>query len=294
MVRQSRWSIRVKSPFLRNLLDGSWIVLGTMIIAIAFNVLLRPNQIASGGVVGLSVVLEEAFHFAPAMTQWGINIFLFLFGFIVLGGKFGIKTILGTFLFPTFVWLTSGLEAWTTNAILASIYGGFGIGLGIGLVLWGRGSTGGTDLAAQLIHRFSGIPIGIWILVLDGLVVASAGVIFSPEIALYALLGLIVTGRTIDIMQSGFGYSRAAIIVTEKAEEIKDAILHELDRGVTLWEATGGYSGKPKPMLWVVVSPTEVSQLRALVRDTDPNAFMTVCPASQVFGEGFQPHGAKP
>ncbi len=284
---------RMQSPWMRHLLDLLWIILGTFIIAISFNVLLRPNQVASGGVVGLSVVIDHAFGIAPAITQWGSNIVLFLLGFIVLGGRFGFKTILGTFLFPTFVLVTSQLGAWTQNPLLAAIYGGLGIGLGIGLVLWGRGSTGGTDLAAQLMHRFVGFPVGGLILFLDGLVIISAGIVFSPEKALYALLGLIITSRTIDLLQTGISNSKAAIIISAHPHAIRDKILNELDRGVTLWTGTGGFSGEQRELLWVVISQNEVSLLRALVRDIDPHAFMTVCPASEVIGEGFQPHAAK-
>lgn len=286
-------TVRIRSPWVRQLLDWLWIVSGTFVIAVSFNVLLLPNQVASGGVVGLSVVVDHAIGISPAVTQWGLNILLFLLGFLVLGGKFGIKTVLGTFLFPTFVLVTSGLDAWTSNPLLAAIYGGFGIGAGIGLVLWGKGSTGGTDLGAQLLHRFTGFPVGGLILVLDGLVIVSAGVVFSPEQALYALLGLMVTSRTIDIMQSGFSVSKAAIIISSKPQAIRDKILHEMDRGVTLWKGTGGFSGEERELLWVVISQNEVTLLRALVQQEDPNAFMTVCPASEVFGEGFMPHNMR-
>ncbi|TMV47184.1 YitT family protein [Paenibacillus mesophilus] len=289
-MRRKHPAIRIGSP-LHQVIEYGLLLAGCLTIALSFNFFLNPNQIASGGVAGISTIIQQLFGIEPAVMQWVLNIPLFILGMLFLGGQFGLKTAVASVVLPLFVLLTRDLGPLTTNALLATIYGGIGIGAGLGIVFRGRGSTGGLDSAAQLIHKWTGLGYGLAVALLDGAVILAAGVVFSPEKALYALIGLFVTTKTIDIVQIGFRYSKVAFIMTKEMEPIRDAILFELDRGLTLLDGRGGYTGEDRPTLMVVVSQTEVTRLKTIVRSVDPNAFVILTDANEVLGEGFKLHG---
>lgn len=289
-MRRTQPNIRFGSP-LHHAMEYGMLLAGCLTIALGFNFFLNPNQIASGGVAGISTIIQQLFGIEPAVMQWVLNIPLFILGMLLLGGQFGLKTAVASVTLPLFVLLTRDVGPLTTNALLATIYGGIAIGAGLGIVFRGRGSTGGLDSAAQLIHRWSGLGYGKAVAILDGAVILSAGIVFSPEKALYALIGLFVTTKTIDVVQLGFRYSKVAFIMTKEMEAIRDAILFELDRGLTLLDGRGGYTGEDRPTLMVVVSQTEVSRLKHIVKSADPNAFVILADANEVLGEGFKLHG---
>jgi uncharacterized membrane-anchored protein YitT (DUF2179 family) len=262
--------------------------IGSLLIALSFNMFLSPNQVASGGISGISIIVQSVFGFEPAITQWILNIPLVLFGIYMLGGQYGVKTVIGSFLLPLIILLTRSLPALTNNLLLASIYGGILIGIGIGLVFRGKGSTGGLDLAAQIVSKYTGLSLGLAMAMLDGLVIVTAGIVLSPEKALYALIGLFVTGKTINIVQIGLSYSKVAFIISEESEAIRQKILLDMDRGLTQLQATGGYTGEQRTVLMVVVGQTQVSRLKDLVKAVDPLAFVILSDTNEVLGEGFK------
>lgn len=266
------------------------LLLGSLIMAVSFNMFLNPNQVVAGGVAGISTIAQHLMGLSPAITQWGLNIPLFILGVWLLGGQSGIKAAAGSIALPLFVLLTSHLEVLTTNTLLASIYGGIGIGLGLGIVFRGRGSTGGLSLAAQILHKYTGITLGYSVALIDGLVILAAGLAFSPEKALYGLIGLFVTRKTIDIIQLGLQTSKVAFIISEHTDAIREAILYDLDRGLTQLNGSGGFTGESRTVFMVVVSQNEVSKLKALVRSVDPHAFVILSDTNEVLGEGFKRH----
>lgn len=277
-----------KDSLLHQVMEYTLLVLGSFIMAASFNLFLNPNQIASGGIAGISTIVQHLTGWNPVITLWGLNIPLLLLGIRLLDKTFGVKAAVGSVLFPLFVLLTSHLVTPTHNPLLASIYGGMGIGLGLGIVFRGRGSIGGFGLAAQIIHKYSGMSLGVAVALMDGLVVVWSGFVFSPENALYALLGLFVTSKTIDVVQLGLRYAKVAFIISEQTEAIRQAILYELDRGLTELNGAGGYTGASKTILMVVMSQNEVSRLKALVQSVDPNAFVIISDTNEVLGEGFK------
>nr|WP_240548472.1 YitT family protein [Paenibacillus lignilyticus] len=269
-------------------LSVALLLVGSFLIAISFNMFLVPLGIASGGVSGISILVNRVWDIPPAYTQWALNVPLFLLGLWLLGKRFALKTALGSFLLPLLVLFTSDWHPPTDNAMLASIYGGIGVGAGLGLVFRGRASTGGLDLAAQLLHKFTGVRLGLAVACFDGLVIAAAGIIIAPENALYALVGLFVTSKTIDFVQTGLATSKVAFIISDKPEEISQVVLHDLDRGLTKLDGHGGYTGEARTVLMVVVGQGEVSKLKGLVRTADPYAFVIISDTAEVLGEGFQ------
>src|SRR5579875_1605635 len=281
-------NLTATNPKVRKVTDYILVIIGSAIIAVAFNVFLLPNRIASGGVSGISTILQAVFGWEPAYVQWAFNIPLFIAGVVLLGKQFGIKTLVGTVFLPFVVFLTKDFHPWTHNALLASIFGGIGVGLGLGSVFRGKASTGGTDLAAQIIHKYTGFTLGRCVVMIDGLIVLTAAVVFDIEKALYAIIGLYVTSKTIDFIQVGFGRSKMAMIITDKQEEVREGILHKIDRGVTKLSAYGGFTDHERPVLMCVVDQTEFTKLKQLVKTIDPSAFVVVMDAAELLGEGFK------
>ncbi|MBT2570440.1 YitT family protein [Planococcus sp. ISL-110] len=288
MTKKNRRIRKDPHPLLNLFLDYASVIIGSAIVAISFNVFLLPNEVASGGVSGISTILKGLFEWKPAFVQWAFNIPLFIAGLILLGKNFGIKTAVGTAFLPLVVFLTESWEPWTQDPLLGALFGGIMVGLGLGIVFRGKASTGGTDLAAQIITKYTGLTLGTSVAMIDGFIVLAAALVFDIEKGLYALIGLYVTTKTIDLVQVGFGQSKLVYIITTKQMEIRDAIYEEVDRGVTELTATGGYSGTEKPLLMVVIPQTEFTKLKQLVKFIDPSAFVIVSDASEVLGEGFK------
>lgn len=277
-------------PILLGIIEFTLVIIGCFSIAVSFNLFMLAHQIASGGVSGISILVQHFTGIQPAYTQWIINIPLFILGVVLVGKNFGIKVLVGIFFLPLFILLTKDWPTPTDNALLASIYGGLGVGLGLGLVYRARGSTGGLDLVAQLINRFTGLSYHLAVPMLDGIVILCAGIFLSPEKALYALIGLFVTSKTIDAIQTGFNVSKVAFIISNEAEKLQQAILNDLDRGLTELDGRGGFTGEERKILMVVLSQTEVSKLKVLVKMVDPSAFVIISDTKEVLGEGFKLH----
>lgn len=288
MMKNKQRNRKDPHPLLRIFAEYLSIIVGSAIVAISFNVFLLPNEVASGGVSGISTILKGLFDWRPAFVQWAFNIPLFISGVILLGRNFGVKTAVGTIFLPLVVYLTESWEPWTMNPLLGALFGGILVGLGLGIVFRGNASTGGTDLAAQIITKYTGFTLGTSVALIDGLIVLAAAIVFDIEKGLYALIGLYVTTKTIDLVQVGFGRSKLVYIITNRQVEMRDAIYEEIDRGVTKLTATGGYTEAEKPILMVVVHQTEFTRLKKLVRNVDPAAFVIVSDAAEVLGEGFK------
>ncbi|MER2191618.1 MAG: YitT family protein [Solibacillus sp.] len=270
------------------IMEYLFVIVGAAIIAFGFNVFLFPNQVASGGVSGISTILYGLFGWNAGLVQYAFNIPLFIAGLLILGKKFGIKSLVGTLALPFFVILTGGVDAWTMNPLLGAIFGGITVGFGVGLVFKGNASTGGTDLLAQIITKYTGLTLGTSVLLIDGVIAVSAAIVFDIEKGLYALIGLYVTTKTIDIVQLGFSQSKMVYIITNKETAVRDAIYQQIDRGVTKLPAVGGYTGEARPVLMVVVYQTEFTKLKQVLKSVDPSAFVIVSDAYEVLGEGFK------
>jgi uncharacterized membrane-anchored protein YitT (DUF2179 family) len=281
--------IRIRRGFTHPVFDYFLILLGAMILAVSFNSLLLPNHIASGGVVGVSILIQYIFGFEPSYTQWLINIPLFLIGVIFLGRKYGLRTALGTLTLPLFIYLTKDIAYMTQDSLLAAVFGGLGAGLGVGITYRGKGSMGGFTIMSNLLSLQTGLPLGRCTLLLDGTVIIFAGFIFGPEQALYALIAVFLTSQTIDVVQIGFHSSKVALVISKHHGEINGAVQDELERGATQLAGIGGFSGQSQNVLLLVVSQSEVNQLKAILHRVDPSAFIILWDSYEVLGKGFRP-----
>lgn len=268
-------------------IDVLYVIVGAFLIAFAVNCFFLPNHIVSGGVSGLSVVLNDLFNWQPSVFLFAINIPLLLLCFLCFGMQAGMKTILGSMLLPLYVELTSKWQPMTENTLLAAVFGGIIAGIGIGVVFKGNASTGGTGIVAMMIHKYLRLPMGVSLALIDGLIVLSALFAFDTEIVMYSLISLFIISRVVDLVQVGLNRSKNVFIISHSIEEIKQEILTKLDRGVTNVAVSGGFGNQEQEMLMCVIPEREFNQLKEAVLAIDSHAFVVVMSASEVMGRGF-------
>ena len=287
-------------PLLR---DFTLIGISSLIQAFSLRVFFVPANLASGGVSGIAQLIN---HF----TGWPIglmvllgNIPLFLLGWRFLGGRsFAIRT---AFAIVTYAMLTDALletplfgpnGAGTQlihdlqgDIFLNSLYGAIVSGIGYGLVYRARGTSGGSDILARILNNWRGVTLTQSYLIVDTAVILGAGFVFGWKQALYAMITLYVSGLVSETVLEGGSTVRTAMIITREAETISNRVLEELQRGVTILEGSGAYTGEERPVLYCVISRAEVSTLKAIVHEIDPHAFMVIGIAHEALGEGFKP-----
>lgn len=273
--------------------DYALILLGAVLQALAMDMFLVPSQLTAGGLSGAAQLIN---HF----TGWPIgvmvilaNIPLFWLGARHLGGRrFMLRTIVSVVayagLFDAMQFIP-GLNPLTHDPLLNGLYGGVLGGIGMGLVFRGQGTSGGTDILARLLGQWRGIPLSQSYLLTDTLIVLSAALTLSWELALYALISLYVSGLAAEAAVEGAAVVRTLTIITTRPEAVALQIMRDLQRGVTAWPGVGMYSGQSRQILFCVVSRAEVSQVKAIIHTIDPEAFVVVGQAHEAFGEGFKP-----
>ena len=271
--------------------DYLFILLGGLLQAIALNVFLVPSQLASGGISGLSQIINS-------YTGWPIgamvlvgNIPLFILGWRYLGGfRFARRTIFAVVSFSLIVDLTAPIlptTGITDDLLLNALYGGIISGIGFGMVYRGRGTSGGTDILVRILNNSQGVSLSTGYMMTDSIIMIMAGLAFSPSHALYALVNLYVSGLAAEATAQGSRVVRTAMIITTLPDEICAAIISRLDRGVTRLSGKGAYTGEAKDVLYCVVSRAETERLKRLVEEVDPKAFMVIGDAKEALGEGF-------
>lgn len=275
----------------RLLADFTGVTLGVFLTALGLNIFLIPNKIAAGGVSGIAIVLHYLVHVPVGMTMLVLNVPLFIMGIYRLGLKFGFRSLYGTISLSFFIdVLAPFMPVPTRDPLLASIFGGVLVGLGLGLVFRYRGTTGGTDLAAAILRTYTGANVGQLLFLVDAIVVLAAGFSFqSWELAMYALITIFVTAWLIDMVQEGISFARAFFIISSDPEKVAAAVLGEMNRGATVLRGKGAYTGTDRDILLVVVNRSEVTRLKDLIKSIDRGAFVISTEAHEVLGEGFKP-----
>ncbi|WP_317646515.1 YitT family protein [Sporosarcina sp. GW1-11] len=265
------------------LTEYSWIMIGSIFVGLAFNMFFLPARLAAGGVSGISTILYELYEFEPAFIQWLINIPIFFLGFVLLGKEFSLKTLVGTFFVPFTIWLSADIPFTIDNPLLSAIYGGILLGVGLGIVYRGNGSTGGLATVAQIVKKYSGLSSGYAQLLVDGMVVVASAVVFNLELALFAMMAIFVTSKVIDFVQLQTSPSKLVLIITEHEERIQTIIKEEIDRGLTI----GGFSNQEKTMILCVVEQQEAIYLKRVLQEEEPHSFVVFLNASEILGKGF-------
>lgn len=264
-----------------------YIVLGCAVGGAAYPFFLVPNGIAPGGLTGVATVLNYLFGAPVGVTSLLLNVPLFLMGYKLMGGSFAFRSLIATVLFSLFIDLFK-FPPLTDDVLLASVYGAIMLGVGLGLILRGGATTGGSDMIAKLIHhRMPFITVGMVIMLVDCLVILLAAFTMSTRAALYSLICIFVSARVIDLVLAGLGSAKMCFVVSGESERISSRIMKEMDRGVTLLPAIGGYTGKETRALISVVDQKEVMKVKRIVRETDSRAFMFITDTHETLGEGF-------
>lgn len=275
------------------ILEFFGLILGCISMSVGINAFLKPHTIAPGGLSGLSVVLNKVTGIPVSVIMLIIGVPLVLLTFKIMGVKNSMKTLFGTLLFSFMVQATDGLSRMnlTHDALLSAIAGAVLMGLALGIMFKFDASTGGTDLIALILSKkFPNLKPTQFMSCLDSMVVISAGIVNrSIETALYSGLALFIIIKTADIVMEGFESSKAFFIISEKEEELKSAITSELNRGLTIINARGGYTNQNKDLFLVVLNnKRQESSLKKLVKRIDPKAFLIVTDVHEVLGNGFK------
>ncbi|KGN03361.1 membrane protein [Clostridium novyi A str. 4570] len=273
--------------------DYAIITLGFVIIAIAIKFFLAPNKIANGGITGVAIIIN---YFIPKLSvgllMVILNGVLFILAFSVIDGTFGARTvyasmglsvlltILDKFIPPTVVA--------THDLLLATLFGTVIIGIGMGIVFNRNASTGGTDIFAKMLTKFKNLDIGKALLIVDLIIAVVSGFTFSAEIGMYGILSVILMGVIIDFVIEGLNACKSIIVITSKNDEVNKFIMEELNRGCTMIQGKGAYSGQNKEILYTVLDRKQFITLKTYIKEIDPKAFIIVSEAREVLGEGFK------
>ena len=283
-----------EKPFTRKwFFSYSFIILGAFILATGFVFFITPYKIVPGGVYGISIVLHYLFGTPVGMMALCFDIPLTVIGVKILGPRFGFKTVLGfslTAIFTdTLTWIWGFEPLVKGDALLSSIFGGLLLGLGLGLIFKSKATSGGSDIVATIIAKYTKLPIGQLMILVDSVIVLFGLLVFRDwKIPLYSWIVIFITGRVIDGVLEGINYEKSLFIISDKHEEIREKIISGLNRGGTIIEGKGMYNMADRKIIFTVISRRELAMLEEYIQEIDPKAFLTVFDASEILGEGFK------
>jgi uncharacterized membrane-anchored protein YitT (DUF2179 family) len=283
-----------EKPFTRKwFISYSLIIVGAFILASSFVLFITPYKIVPGGVYGISIVLHYLFNTPVGLVALCFDIPLTIIGIRFLGPRFGMKTVVGfslTALFNDTLTLLWGYEPLVKgDALLSSIFGGVLAGLGLGLIFKSKATSGGSDIVAMIIAKYTRLPLGMLMIYVDSVIVLVGLLVFQDwKIPLYSWIVIFITGKVIDVVLEGVSYDKSLFIISDKHEEIRDKIINNLDRGGTFIDGKGMYNYADKRIIFTVVSRRELAILEEYIHEIDPKAFLTITDATEILGEGFK------
>ena len=267
----------------------SWlkILFGCFVAASAYPLFMTPHNIAPGGLTGVAIILNYLFHWPVGITSFLLGAPLFVIGWKAVNPQFALRSLGATVLFSILIDVLP-FPCATDDYLMATLFGAVLLGVGLAIIMTANATTGGTDMLAQMLHhRFTSIRVGTFLTILDGCVVLTAWFTMSARAALYALCNIYICARVIDKMLSGWGSAKACYIVTEATEKVTARIMEEMNRGVTLLDGTGAYSGEQKQMIVCVAGSREIPRIKRIVREEDTRAFIFITDTHETLGEGF-------
>ncbi len=273
--------------------DYALILAGVILKALSMVLFYIPGHLAAGGVSGIAQLIGNFTGWSVGTLYIILNVPLLALGWKYLGGRrFLTRTIFAVLGYSIMMDVLSMIlpkNGLTSDSILNALYGGVIGGIGVGLVLRGQGTTGGTDILVRLLNIWRGIPYSQTYIATDVFVVFTAGLSFGWELALYAVVALYVGGLAAEFAAEGVRTTRMVLIITTNPQPLAQRVMDELQRGVTLWQGTGMYSGQMRQILFCTVSRAEVNPIKAIVHEADPQAFVVIGEAYEALGEGFKP-----
>lgn len=292
----------MKSTVKTRIKEYTLLVLGNFVFALGAVMLVEPYGFAPGGTYGLGIVAHHLWGFETEFVALCMDIPLLIIGFIILGNRFGMKTIISTILLPLFMQLLHRIYGYASliepgitemtayqHQIIASIFGGVVYGVGLGMVYRSNATTGGSDIIAMILRKYSHLSMGISTLIVDGLITLSTVLAFGDwKLPMYSWIIIFVSSRVMDFILEGPKRAKTMMIITSKSEEIRNFIIYDMERGATLIPGKGLYSGQGRDIIYVVLGRREMIRLRQVISKTDPYAFINVIDSAEILGEGFQ------
>ncbi len=271
-------------PKIRDVLGTA---IGTLITAAGLNFFLIPNRMNDGGLTGLAVVFHYLLGWPVGLLVFVLNVPLLMAVTYFIGVPFVARTLIGVTLLSFWLWFLPS-HAVTHDLLLASLYGGVLSGTGLGIVFRTGGSTGGTDLVARLLRHFANLSMGSGLLGTDFFVIALTAIFFGLRLGMYSAVALFVGTRVVDLIQEGLDFRKAVLVISEHSDPVKQQVFDRLGRGVTELLSRGGYTEVERPVLLIVVSRSEVQEVKDIVYHADPSAFLIISTVHEVLGEGFK------
>lgn len=265
------------------------IAFGALLLALSTLLFIKANKIVPGGVMGIANIINYTTGFPIGVTTLCFSVPIFLLGVLTLGKEVGIKTIFCNIVYAFCVdFLDQYLPTLTHDLFLAAIFGGAFMGAGVAFILGFRATFGGTDLIGRILHKYiPSIPTQWIMFSFDFLVILVGAIIFGPELALFSIITIFISTKLVDIIQEGVNYGKSFFIISEKSEEIAQAIMNDLDRGVTSLYGKGMYTKRDRDVLYCIVSRGQVINVKNKILAIDPQAFITIGDVREVVGVGF-------
>ena len=287
MVKSLRSAFSKRPAAAERLFSYAQILLGALIGGAAYPLFMTPNSIAPGGITGIATILTHLFHWPVGTVTLLLNLPLFLISYRAMGRIFAFRSLVATIFFTLFIDILP-LQPMTNDPLLGALYGGVMLGCGLGLILRGGATSGGSDMVAKMVNkRFQFISTGSFLFAIDFAVVVSAGFLIGATEALYALICIFLSAKVMDTVVIGFSSNKACFIMSSHWQAISDRIMRDMDRGVTQLTARGAYTGAERPTLLCVIGRSEIMALKRILREEDEKAFVIIVEAHEAIGDGF-------
>ena len=277
----------LSDKFIKIFKECSIVTIACIVMAFNINYFFLGNKLGQGGVSGLSLILHYLTNIDISYIYLGLNIPLIIIAYMFIGKNFVFKTLFATLVLTIFLKVFGSFRGPIDDILMASIFGGGINGIAIGTIFYAGGSSGGTDIIAKIINKHYGIAIGKILLTIDFIILSMVAFIFGKIIFMYTLISLLVSAKMVDIIQEGIYSAKGVTIMTNKVEELKNKIMEDTGRGITLINAKGAYTQKEIGMLYCVVGKYQLMKVKSIVKEIDPEAFMIVNQVHEVVGKGF-------
>lgn len=280
----------------------AWLLGGCFVFAVGAVMFAEPYGFAPGGTYGLSMVFHHLWGWRTEATALCMDIPLLLLGIYFLGAKFGIKTIICTFAIPGFMWLIHNVygfdallepgiteRAMLQEPLLSSIFGGIVYGIGIGMIFKSRATSGGSDIIAMILNKYTHISLGTLVIIVDCTITLTTVVAFGDwKLPMYSWIIVFIEGKVIDLIVEGASVHKTLMIVTKEMNTVKEIILSDINRGATILPAVGAYKGESRDIIYTILTRREMMILRHRIREIDPEAFINVIDSREILGRGFK------
>lgn len=264
------------------------ITLGASLMAVGLEIFLVPNNVIDGGITGISIMLSYATDMKLGVFLFILNIPFFFIGYKQIGKTFALSTLYGIIVLSIVTTLLHPVQPFTQDILLATVFGGIILGIGVGIVIRYGGSLDGTEILAILFNNKLPFSVGEIIMFFNLFILGSAGFVFTWDRAMYSLIAYFVAYKTIDVTITGLDESKSIWIISDNAKQIGDAILNRLGRGVTYINGEGAYSGDDKKVIFCVINRLEEAKLKEIVSENDDSAFLAVADIAEVRGGRFK------